>query len=110
LTPGGLTLDRDRFQQRLKLESENFCFQVLFSSFAEQTKLRRYLRDSKHSKLPFVAEEWEDTQLANGGVTTAGVAVRGARQEQTAHQMAKTSVGQAKLKARAYTRSLFSST
>ena len=62
-------------------------------------KFWRYLRDSKHSKLPFVPEEWADTHEANGGVTTSGVAVRGARQEQTAHQMAKTSVGQAKLKA-----------
>ena len=33
--------------------------------------------DSKHSKLPWDPTQFQDTHAANGGVTTAGVGVRG---------------------------------
>lgn len=55
--------------------------------------------DSKHSKLPFVASDWTDMHEAHGGVTTAGVAVRGAKAEKTIHQLAKTDAGRAELAA-----------
>ena len=54
--------------------------------------------DSKHSKLPFVPEDWSDTHAENGGVTTAGVAIKGAAKEKTVHQLSKTEAGQKKLK------------
>ena len=54
--------------------------------------------DSKHSKLPFVPEDWTDTHAEHGGVTTQGVAVRGASKEKTLHQLSKTQSGQQKLK------------
>lgn len=54
--------------------------------------------DSKHSKLPFVADDWSDTHAENGGVTTQGVAVKGSSKEKTVHQLAKTQSGQQKLK------------
>ena len=37
--------------------------------------------DSKHSKLPFVAEDWENKQAALGGKTTVGVAVQGSKKK-----------------------------
>lgn len=52
-----------------------------------------------HSKLPFVASDWTDMHEAHGGVTTAGVAVRGAKAEKTIHQLAKTDAGRAELAA-----------
>ena len=33
--------------------------------------------DSKHSKVPFSAADYEDVHALTGGVTTAGIAVRG---------------------------------
>jgi hypothetical protein len=54
--------------------------------------------DSKHSKLPFVPEDWSDTHAEHGGVTTQGVAVKGASKEKTLHQLSKTQSGQQKLK------------
>jgi len=54
--------------------------------------------DSKHPKLPFVPEDWSDMHAANGGVTTAGVAIKGAKAEKTIHQLAKTEAGREKLK------------
>lgn len=54
--------------------------------------------DSKHSKLPFVPDDWTDTHEENGGVTTSGVAIKGRAKEKTVHQLAKTEVGQKKLK------------
>ena len=55
--------------------------------------------DSKHPKLPFVPEDWSDMHAAHGGVTTAGVAIKGAKNEKTVHQLAKTEAGREKLKA-----------
>ena len=54
--------------------------------------------DSKHPKLPFVPEDWSDMHAANGGVTTAGIAIKGAKAEKTIHQLAKTESGREKLK------------
>ena len=54
--------------------------------------------DSKHSKLPFVPDDWSDMHALNGGVTTAGVAVKGSSKEKTNHQLSKTQTGQEKLK------------
>jgi hypothetical protein len=54
--------------------------------------------DSKHPKLPFVPEDWSDMHAANGGVTTAGIAIKGAKAEKTIHQLAKTEAGREKLK------------
>jgi hypothetical protein len=54
--------------------------------------------DSKHSKLPFVPADWTDMHELNGGVTTAGVAIRGSSKEKTVHQLSKTQAGQQKLK------------
>ena len=54
--------------------------------------------DSKHSKLPFVPGDWSDTHAEHGGVTTAGVAVKGAAKQKTVHELAKTKSGQEKLK------------
>mmetsp|Transcript_7116 Transcript_7116/g.18133 ORF Transcript_7116/g.18133 Transcript_7116/m.18133 type:complete len:130 (+) Transcript_7116:217-606(+) len=53
--------------------------------------------DSKHGKLPFVAGDWDDLHAIHGG-TTQGVAVKGTAKPKTAHEMAKSTVGQAKLK------------
>ena len=36
---------------------------------------------------------------AHGGVTTAGVAIKGAKNDKTVHQLAKTEAGRDKLKA-----------
>jgi hypothetical protein len=55
--------------------------------------------DSKHPKLPFVAADWSDMHEAHGGVTTAGVAVKGAKADKTIHQLSKTKAGQEKLAA-----------
>jgi hypothetical protein len=54
--------------------------------------------DSKHSKLPFVPDDWSDMHALNGGVTTAGVAVKGSSKDKTNHQLSKTQTGQEKLK------------
>jgi|AntAceMinimDraft_5_1070358.scaffolds.fasta_scaffold02452_9 hypothetical protein len=54
--------------------------------------------DSKHGKLPFVPADWSDMHAENGGVTTTGVAVKGAKAPKTVHQLGKTDAGKAQLK------------
>ena len=44
--------------------------------------------DSKHPKMPFVPGDWSDMHELHGGVTTAGVAVKGAAHKKTAHELA----------------------
>lgn len=54
--------------------------------------------DSKHPKLPFVPGDWTDTHAANGGVTTAGVAVKGTAKPKTQHELSKSKSGQEALR------------
>ena len=53
--------------------------------------------ESKHPKLPFEPERWTDLHELNGGVTTQGIAVKGAAHKKTVHELSKTKVGQAEL-------------
>jgi hypothetical protein len=82
-----------------RLRPPSVAFEIVKNqSQAPSIKSAEMHWDSKHSKLPFVPGDWSDTHAEHGGVTTAGVAVKGAAKQKTVHELAKTKTGQEKLK------------